>query len=311
MTKIGVIGTINSDTIVLPNGEKKQGWGGILYNLATFSYLTKGKTEIYPVCNVGQDCYPKIMTILKNLPRVCPDYISKVTEKNNHCFLTYNDTENKSEILKGGVPPLVYENISPLLDCNMILVNYISGRDIHLASLRKLRREYSGPIYIDIHSYTLGKRKDGRRFLRIPLSWPEVVQCGDLIQVNRLELAVLVGEHRDMKISDRTLRKHISLYYRYLGKHNINYRSKLLMVTDGVNGCYLSHVNSGKSALKHFPPGRRLVSGDTTGCGDCFSTGFILEWLKSGSPKKAAGTGNDAALLCIMGEIPFYPKLLI
>lgn len=306
MTKIGIIGTINRDTIVYHDREKFLGWGGILYNLKILSDLASADTEICPVCNIGQDCYPDIMRQLKKLPHLNLDYIKKVPENNNHCFLTYSDAVNKTEILKGGVPLLKYDDIKPILDCDIILVNYISGHDIVLESLQEFSREFKGQIYIDIHSYTLGKRKDGRRFLRKPRYWPEIVNCGDFIQLNRMELAVLVGEQMSFKINNQLLLKHIDSYYQQLKTSKINYQSKILIVTDGTNGCYISNIRSREPAIKHLSLGRKPISGDTTGCGDCFSAGFIAEWLKSFSHEKAAMAGNRAAVTRIKKDQKFF-----
>ena len=51
--KIGIIGTINKDTIEYPDGTARHGWGGMLYNLATLSHLVGKKAEIYPACFIG------------------------------------------------------------------------------------------------------------------------------------------------------------------------------------------------------------------------------------------------------------------
>jgi sugar/nucleoside kinase (ribokinase family) len=293
--KIGVIGTINRDTIVRHDGEKVEGWGGILYNLKTFSNLAPAGTNIYPVCNVGHDCYNDIVQQLKKLTRVRLDYINKVPEKNNHCFLTYTDPDNKTEILKGGVPPLKFDDVKPLLDCETVLMNFISGRDIEPGTLKKIRKEYRGLIYTDIHSFTLGKRRGGKRYLRSPKRWPEIVSVSDFIQLNRMELAVLVEDHEDFKPTEKTLKQHLDLFYRRLTESNVNYDSKYVIVTNSNKGCYISRKGAGRASLTHVSPGRKILSGDSTGCGDCFSAGFILDWIQNKSILKAAKAGNKAA----------------
>ena len=296
--KIGVIGTINRDSITLADGTRKEGWGGILYNLVTLSNLIGKEAEIIPICNVGKNHYNEIMALLKKLPGVNTEYINKVPENNNHCFLTYLDTENKHEILKGGVRPLVFNNIKPLIDCDYILVNFISGRDIHLSSLKKLRKHCRGKIYIDVHSYTLGRRKDGSRFIRRPRLWPSVVDCGDYIQMNRLELAVLARNIRSENNIGDSLDDDLKTIVFQLKKRGIIIKSKLIIITDGANGCYVTGIFPQKQGILHIDIKDKKRGGnvrlyDTTGCGDCFAAGFVAGLACNMNFRSCAEAGNE------------------
>ena len=297
--KIGVIGTINRDSIRLADGTRKEAWGGILYNLITLSYLLGDKAGIFPVCNVGADHYIEIMAILKSLPGVRTEYIKKVPENNNHCFLTYLDKENKHEILKGGVRPLVFDDIKALTGCNYILVNYISGRDLHLSSLKKLRNIYQGKIYIDIHSYTLGRKKGGARFIRRPQLWPTVVDCADYVQMNRLELAVLARNIRSEKNIGDFLDDDLKTIIVQLKRNGISVESKVIIITDSGRGCYLVDDCRKMQYKRHLG----VEDGNThngvdqknaTGCGDCFAAGFVAGLTRHLSLFNCSIAGNAA-----------------
>jgi sugar/nucleoside kinase (ribokinase family) len=299
--KIGVIGTINRDTIRLPDGTVKRGWGGMLYNIKTLSRLVGAKCRIYPACNIGADCYDEIMAIIRKLPGVHTDCIRRVAEKNNHCLLTYLDYERKEEILKGGVRPLKYGDVEGLLDSDIVLVNYISGRDIYLRTLRKIRRNYKGIIYCDIHSLTLGKRKDGSRYLRTPPEWPSVIETGDYVQMNRVELGTLVARRIEPhpKAVREGLRKLISL----LRQKGIVVTKKVFIVTSGADGCFLFYFRDSRPVFQHFAPQRKVAQSDTTGCGDCFSSGFISGLAGRKDLQTCAAKANRTGLACIIGEI--------
>jgi len=297
--KIGVIGTINRDSIRLTDGTKKEGWGGILYNIVTLSHLVGSKARIVPVCNVGADNYNDISKILRSLPGVETGNVRKVKEKNNHCRLKYLDEQNKTEILEGGVPPLVYDDIEPLRDCDIILLNYISGRDIYLRSLRKLRRNFQGGIYIDIHSYTLGKKADGSRFLRRPPHWPEVVACGDYIQMNRLELAILAGGSGSSRPEEGDLENNLKGLLSSLRRGGVDTKSKVFIITDGSRGCYFLYGQDGASAIKHIRQQRKKTGAscqdvNVTGCGDCFAAGFTAGLADNLEIASCADAGNAA-----------------
>ena len=307
--RIGIIGTINRDSISLPDGRQKEGWGGILYNIVALSSLTGHKVDIVPVCNVGQDCHKRIMSILKALPGIVTDHVRKVPEKNNHCFLTYTDAENKHEILKGGVRRLTYDDVRHLLDCDVILLNYISGRDIHIRSLQKLRRKFCGRIYVDIHSLTLGKRKDGARFLRVPPGWTEVVRACNYVQLNRTELELLARSQKagkKDKISPRFAMKPLESL---LMQAEVNLPEKVFVITDGRRGCYLCRARGGMLRVRHVPPRKAVIRGDATGCGDCFSAGFIYGLTERKTLHTCAACGNDAALSRILDRKGTYTIL--
>lgn len=299
--KIGVIGTINRDSVKLPDGTRKEGWGGILYNLVTLSSLVGNSDDIYPVCHVGKNHHKEIINILKELPGIHADHVRKVPQRNNHCHLTYLDNENKSEILEGGVPPLKYSEVSYLEDCDFVLLNYISGRDIYLQSLQKFRRHYDGKLYIDIHSLTLGKKNDGVRFIRRPPSWKDVFVCGDIIQMNRLELAVIArGVNSEQEVGD-IIEPDFEEIIQLMAKDNINFVSKYFIITDGARGCHIFHITNGRWSSRYVKsasistansyPGGTL---NATGCGDCFAAGFVAGLAQNMDPYDGAILANKS-----------------
>lgn len=314
--KIGVIGTINRDSIRLADNTRKEGWGGILYNLVTLSSLTGCHADIFPACNVGKNHFADAIRLLKRLRGINIDLVNKVAEKNNHCHLTYLDSENKREILKGGVPPLKYDDVRGLEECDIVLMNYISGKDIHLKSLQKFRRRYSGIIYMDVHSFTLGKRKNGARFIRRPSQWMKVFACADYLQMNRLELAIMArGINNENEIGDRIdsdFRKMID----QASHCGFDFRSKVFIITDGSKGCHLFYQKNRKWS-------KRLVWAETstilksyfdrslnaTGCGDCFAAGFVAGLVRNNGPVECAVSANRAGHARIINKGHIYSIL--
>lgn len=280
--KIGVIGSINRDTIYLADETHIESWGGLLYSLKFLNDGTIG--DMYPVANVGADGYDTVMRILERFPRVRTDFIRKVPENNNHCFLHYHNQSHKCEILKGGVPPITLTQVNPLADFDAVLVNFISGRDIRLDALEKFRARYTGVIYLDIHSMTLGRRKvEGgfRRFLRKPPYWRRYADCADILQVNESEFEILTGQ-------SFTRGAGLELFSTVLRGPDC------LAVTCGRRGAYLFYDRANPKARKIDAVAVKKVY-DTTGCGDAFGAGFLAEFLKTGSYIKAGRYGNEVA----------------
>jgi hypothetical protein len=280
---IGVVGTINRDTIYQPDGGKVESWGGLLYNL---KYLCESReAQIIPVVNIGHDSFKPIMNILKRFPNLNPAHIKKVPAPNNHCFLHYHNQSHKCEILKGGVPRLTFGRIKPLLPCSLVLVNFISGPDVELAALERFRARYPGLIYIDIHSLTLGRRKvpgGYRRHPRRPRYWKRYAACADIFQINEAEFELLSG----WAYSKDTALAFMDYFLPGL---------RCLVITRGAEGCALIYRRAGRLYYRRIAPVKVNRVYDTTGCGDIFGSGFVIEYLKSGSFIKAAQNGNCLA----------------
>lgn len=264
-TKIAVIGTINRDTVTRPDGSISHGYGGILYNLIPLTQLCQHQreVEIWPVVRIGRDHADQIMRRLRKLTNIRLDATKIVDAPNNHCHLTYLDDSNKSEILTGWVGAVGKRQLKLVIDADWILVNFISGGDITARTLRWLRDKTRANIHIDFHSRTLGRRRDGSRFLRRPADFRETCACADYLQMNELEFELLSGN----PASPQNCRDFITRY----SPGGL----KALMVTLGGNGCLLTSKAS-KSLRSIRIPARsvRLVR-DPTGCGDIFSASVI------------------------------------
>lgn len=281
--KIAVIGTINKDTIHFPSGEIHHSYGGILYNMVSLAQLLGQGYDIYAFANVGRDCIAAIQNIVVDYHNIKTDFINIVNSQANDCQLFYLDQRQKKEILKGGVPPLRFGDIKPSLSCDLIMVNFISGKDIGLQTLEKIRAEYKGTIYIDIHSLTLGIKDDGQRYLRRPHNWQRYAACADYLQMNAAEFELLAGIGPSHSILN-------TFFKIYGGK-----RPKALIVTAGSEGTFITSVE--KSAIKsRFIESPKVDDSlDTTGCGDVFGASFMAAILRGHNLDKAVQIANDRA----------------
>ncbi len=279
--KIAVAGTINRDTIHLHHGKTVETWGGLLYSI---KYLCDqagpAAAQVSPIVNLGRDAFDPVMKILRGFRYIDVSHVKRVPEKNNHCFLHYHDQSHKCEILKGGVPPLTYGRLTPALDSDLLLVNFISGSDIKLDALEKFRARFHGLIYLDIHSHTLGRRrvKGGyRRHLRRPPHWKRYAACSDILQMNGIEFELLSG--KDLS------RKNVIDFF----AHEVNHL-KCLAITLGDKGCLIVYRKNA-IVLRRVSAVEVQRVHDTTGCGDIFGAGFAMEYLRSRDPLKAARNG--------------------
>ncbi|KPL05083.1 MAG: hypothetical protein AMJ73_02620 [candidate division Zixibacteria bacterium SM1_73] len=278
--KIVVIGTINKDTIIFPDGKKTESFGGILYNLLTLSHLGKEQVKIYPVCNLGYDVYDQVISQLKNCGNVELRGVKKVDFKNNHAFLLVDEKNQKEETLKNRVPPLSYSQIKPFLESDVILVNFISGIDLSLLTLKRMRKNTDAVIFMDVHSLTLGVDDSGKRYFDAPRNWREWIKQADMVQMNLPELTELAK--RDLKSQQE-----ISEF----GKYILNLGLRAVLVTLAEEGALMifdRKVRKSKgSKVRRFK--------DATGCGDVFSAGFLICYLQTKDLTKSVDFANYVA----------------
>ncbi len=273
MLKIAVIGSITADQIFLPEGKHTGSLGGILYNLLSFSYLNARGVRIYPVCNLGDDIYERVISVLRERKNIVIGGIKKWKAQSNAVRLFCRKSGRRREFLLSLVPGLRFAQVRPHLGSDVILVNFVSGYDLSLSTLERIRKYARKPIYIDIHSLTLGRRKNGERFHRKPRFWRRYIRCADFLQMNWEELLVLSGG----KV------KNIEDAKKWGGKI-LSLGPKALIVTLGKNGAFVVYRQNGK-IRSHFSLWKTQEAVDTVGCGDVFASAFISSFLKKESWK--------------------------
>jgi sugar/nucleoside kinase (ribokinase family) len=278
--KIVVIGTINRDTIIFPDGKKTESFGGILYNILALSYLGRKDVKIYPVYNLGYDAYDQIISSLKNYDNVKLDGIRKVNCKNNHAFLSIIKENQREEILKNRVPPLSFSQIEPFLKTDVILVNFVSGFDLSLVTLKNIRRNTDALIFMDVHSLTLGVNESGKRFFDAPKNWREWIKQADIVQMNLPELR---------ELAKRNLRSEQEI--KEFGKYIFDLGPTAVLVTLAEKGALL--ISDGK--IRKFKGSNVRGFKDATGCGDVFSAGFLLCYLQTKDLTKSVDFANYVA----------------
>ena len=282
--RIAVIGTLCWDRIIRPDKTVTESFGGIAYTILTLASLLESKAQIIPIGNIGQDRFSDAVDLFKQSPDVKLNGLSQVEEKNNAVTLIYNDSQTREEILEGGVPSLRLEQVEPFLDADYILINFISGWDIELEALQKVRKKSKAKIYLDLHSMTLGMDDKGRRFSKKPKDWEEHVACADYLQLNQTELETILG--KKLKNSDL---KETSGQLMELGP-------EMVIITLSDRGCHLTYrLTDNENVYKELLSKPVSPVADTTGCGDVFGAGFLAKLFATNDPVQAADFANYVA----------------
>lgn len=282
--RIALLGTINRDTIRTPDGVETESYGGILYSLLPLSAISKDGTLIYPIVHVGEDMRTVVEGFLRPCENIRFDGVTFVPDKNPHCFLVYDEDHNKQETLKGVIPKLQFSDIQPFLDADAIVVNFITGLELELETLQRVRSSTDSPIFMDLHSLTLGIDAGRRRFWRCPPDWEAWIACTDVIQMNEQEAGLLAGEPLD------TDAKTVAFAERLLDNG-----STVVLITRNENGSHAIYREGAETVLHHSPPQPAGDPQDETGCGDVFLMGFVTSYLEARDPVEASRFANTLA----------------
>jgi hypothetical protein len=231
--------------------------------------------------------------------------ISLITGWNDKSFYLFDDIYTKTDMaasapidempevfLKtsgGGEREEHYLNISSNLsldgisDWNRfdgILINMITGFDITLEQLKNIRKNFSGTIYLDIHTLSRGVDKDfTRKFRPIPevSGWLANI---DILQCNVNELHTIVGNVNEMDSASEIL------------DHGV----KTVIVTQGDNGVNLYRKKDSTTLLDSIEA-VKIESRNKVGCGDIFGAVFFYSYISTGDLRKSLFNGNLAGAL--------------
>lgn len=268
MPRIGVIGTLVWDEIhgrdpVAPPVEE---WGGIAYALAGLDAALPSEWELVPLIKVGLDLSREAAELLRGFRHLTPGgRCVEVPERNNRVVLHYQTAERRTERMSGGVSPWSWSELGPMVrDLDALYLNFISGFEMELATAQALRHGFSGPIYADLHSLTLGLQHDG---MRVPQPLPDAgawFSCFDIVQMNEEEMEQLGGD--PLAVAANALGAGVRMLVVTVGDQGVVYVAApgFRRLADRAS------AGSGTAVTTERIPAESVDGLDPTGCGDVF-----------------------------------------
>jgi len=262
--------------------EPVEGWGGITYSLAALAAAVRPPWRVVPLLKLGADRARQARRFLESVPLELGAGVRVVDERMNHVELRYQDPARRVERLSGGVSPWTWSELAPLLGgLDALYINFVSGYEMELPTLERLRAAFPGPIYADLHSLLLGREPDGTRVPRSLPEWRRWVRCLDVVQLNEDELAVLTGEELQMAtVAGKILKA----------------GPGVVLVTRGAEGASFATTPAGAdTGFFDVPLPDGAAAGDPTGCGDVWGATCCARLLSGASIEVAIEEAHRAA----------------
>jgi sugar/nucleoside kinase (ribokinase family) len=301
---ITVIGHLSVDEIHPPAGQTDktvhEDLGGIIFSLSTLAALAGPKDTIHPVFGVGDKDYETVKQRLEEFPNVDPGGIFKFKgDTNRVLFFEAENKDSRVECSKSIADPITFNRIKPYLDTDGILINMVSGSDITLETMDKIRmavRDSKTPIHFDFHSLTLGIDPELKRFRRPLTDWRRWCFMLSSIQMSEQEALGLTAEHFD----ETTLVNHL-----------MPLMVNALLFTRGERGVTAILQDNKKLTRHDFAATVPGPAVDTIGCGDVFGAAFFQHYLRQKDFVRATEFANRVAgLKSTVKGIRSLPTLL-
>lgn len=260
MKRVGVIGSVNRDTIIHPDGAVAHALGGILYTALAAAYLGQAQLEVWLLCKIGADAAEEGMPLLTACANLRLEGVEIVPQASFHSRICYRQDGSKQERLTGNIAPLSLAQIAPFLgQLDGLLVNFITGFELELETLKALRSQFPGILLMDVHSLTLGRKPSGERFWQRPTRWQEWLAQADVVQMNEAEAVLLSGM---TEVSDGSLRS--------FARGLLGGRTTAVALTLGDRGVLGACRGTREPQEFYFPAEHPEWAVDPTGCGDVF-----------------------------------------
>jgi len=266
-----VVGHMTRDTLIFP----RLGWrvveslGGTLYTVGALASLADEPVRL--VCNVGDDLFDSVIASLKKFPNIDTSGIQKVEGPHLHCYILFA-SEYGTQYDEGREVPIAFSQVKPFLDDSaFVLVSPMTGFDLELRTLRRIKQAARCPVYFDYHILALGKDPLGNRFLRRRRNWLNWCTSCDHLQLNQFEaeslsISPIKSEAEMVRFSEPILHRGV----------------RSVAVTLGSKGALVSWKEEGVGIqVKRMDAAPVSVVDDATGCGDVFAAGFIAHFLRT------------------------------
>jgi len=233
--------------------------GGIFYTVVSFLSQIQPEDKVYLCSSIDKESELLFKYTYDKIEKDFLVYVESIPQVE----LVVNDIGEREETYSR-----INQNLTmPIEGLNYfdgILINMISGYDISLDQLKRLRKNYSGLIYFDVHTFSRGLDENGHRIFRRIADFNEWAQCIDILQTNESELLTLSDQEEEAVIVDELF----------------SYGIKQIIITRAERGAtvFFREHNSVKKVHKDSLHTNVV---NKIGCGDVFGAVYFYNYIRN------------------------------
>lgn len=253
--------------------------GGISYSVVGSAILGDGM-DVLPIIGLHPQDERCFFELFRHLDNVDVAGVYSTGLRTRRVDLFYEDENNRWECSTQPIEPTTFDRIEPFLPADGIHINLISGNDIDLDTLRRIRNSSADShIHIDLHNIVMEHLPDSKRVRVARPDYLEWCKAADTVQLNEEEAQVI-----DSSSPERER----------LAAKILSGGTKAVVITLAEKGLVLFTKESGEVVEHRFEP-RQTEIVDSTGCGDVFGAAFLHGILLGKNFVDATIFGIDAA----------------
>ncbi len=270
--KLLVIGQSVVDKINSPKNKTTQA-GGIYYSVLGLNSIKTNDDEITLITSVSKNCYKYFADEYDKIDKKYFNWSDLIPTVELNI---YNDRERDEKY--DSINSSLYIKNNVLKEYNGILLNMVTGYDVSLEQLKRMRQNYNGTIYLDVHSMARRLGKDMKREFRLIPNFSEWAKYVDIIQANETEFSCLNDEVNDYNVARSIL----------------NCGVKYLIKTMGEKGTRV-YLKNGNEIKSFFLSAIKINEGTAVGCGDVFGSVFFYNYIKGEALNNILTKANKAS----------------
>lgn len=280
--KLLIIGQAVVDTIQFIDGNTLLLPGGVHHVCSGISIDKSDDDELF-LCTSFDD---ESKALFENSFSIFNDkYITKVDKIPRVHLTIYPDKEREEKY--DSINQNLHLNLNDLNDFDGILLNMITGFDITIEQVEKIRKNFRGTIYYDVHTLSRGLDEHFNRNFRFIPNFEKWAQSVDIIQMNENEIKTVSKLKSERQIVEELF----------------NYGIKIIIITKGAAGARL-YYKSKTETSSLFISSLKINTVNTVGCGDVFGAVFFYNYIKTKNINLALHKAVQAASLTAAGFTP-------
>ena len=235
--------------------------GGIFYSVISILSLLEEKDKIFLCSAIDESSEPLFKEIYDQVEKKYLQYVDSIPEVELIIEETGERKEKYSRIMENLILPA-----DDLNQFDGILINMITGYDISSTQLQQIRKNFSGLIYFDVHTFSRGVDKDLKRNFRLIDDFSKWAECIDILQTNERELITLSKKTTEIDIIEELCMSGI----------------KQIIITRAEKGATV-YLKENDTIKKYHKDAAKVKLVNNIGCGDVFGAVYFYNFIKNKS----------------------------